>query len=642
MALHEWNTPGAVEHEAAAWFYQNSGDGFAVANDGYLVSVNPSWCAINRTSAEDALGVHVIKIVHPADRPAFLEAVARLDAEGEATLEHRVRAADGQTVWVRVAVKRGGDGLTMIVARDITAERAQSAEAQLAAKSTELLRVAAKVYMWSFDPDTGRYTVENQPNDAGGVIEVQDVTVAQMGENIHPDDRSAFGKAFLPTIVSGQEGHYEYRYVNPLGEGWVRYRSAWRGVRQCESGKWEIRGLTQDVTELSAALDAALAGEQAAKAAADSKSQFLANISHEIRTPLNGVVGVMHLLKHEALSDEGRALLGEAAASGAMLAELLNDVLDFSKIEAGHLELSPEPVDAAAVMESVAQMIRPQVEAKALYLRIETRTLPGVVSVDPIRFRQILFNLVCNAVKFTLRGGVSLRMISLGAGADHRLRVEVADTGVGITAEGQVGLFNRFHQGDGSATRRYGGTGLGLAITRRLAELMGGDIDFTSTAGEGSTFWFEIDAPMAAADSTADDEDGAVLEGLRFLVVDDNATNRLIASRMLENLGASVQTADDGAQGLEAAQHGGFDLIFMDMQMPVMDGLEATRRIRALNTPVAQTPILAMTANVMSHQIVQYRAAGMNGVIAKPLSPSAIIAEIAKLADEPEDQALVA
>ena len=627
-------------HEAAAWFYQNSGDGFAVAKDGYLVSVNPSWCAINRTSAEDALGVHVIKIVHPADRPAFLEAVSKLDTDGEATLEHRLRTKGGQSVWVRVAVKQGGDGLTMIVAKDISAERARVAEAELAAKSSELLRVTAKVYMWAFDPDTGAYTVEEQ-RDEGGAQEIgaRDVSTSQMGDNIHPEDRAAFGKAFLPTILSGDASQYEYRYANPLGEGWVRYRSAWRGVRQCESGKWEIRGLTQDITELSDALDAALAGEKAAKEAAETKSQFLANISHEIRTPLNGVVGVMHLLKHEKLSAEGRGLLDEAVACGGMLAELLNDVLDFSKIEAGHLELSPEPVEAAGVLESVAQMIRPQVEAKKLYLKIETDVATGKVSLDPVRFRQILFNLIGNAAKFTLRGGVTVRMTGLGAGAAHRLRVEIIDTGVGITAEGQAGLFNRFHQGDGSTTRRFGGTGLGLAITRRLAEMMGGQIDFTSAAGKGSTFWFEIDAPLVADGAADAGHDEAMLEGLRLLVVDDNATNRLIATRMLENLGASVETADDGAQGLEAAERGGFDLIFMDMQMPVMDGLEATRRIRALPTVVAQTPILAMTANVMSHQIVQYRAAGMDGVIAKPLSPSAIIAEIAKLAEEPESAA---
>ena len=237
-----------------------------------------------------------------------------------------------------------------------------------------------------------------------------------MGDNIHPEDRAAFGKAFLPTILSGDASQYEYRYANPLGEGWVRYRSAWRGVRQCESGKWEIRGLTQDITELSDALDAALAGEKAAKEAAETKSQFLANISHEIRTPLNGVVGVMHLLKHEKLSAEGRGLLDEAVACGGMLAELLNDVLDFSKIEAGHLELSPEPVEAAGVLESVAQMIRPQVEAKKLYLKIETDVATGKVSLDPVRFRQILFNLIGNAAKFTLRGGSD--------GADDRARLQ--------------------------------------------------------------------------------------------------------------------------------------------------------------------------------------------------------------------------
>jgi len=303
-----------------------------------------------------------------------------------------------------------------------------------------------------------------------------------------------------------------------------------------------VLGLTQDVSEVAEARDAALE-------AAEAKAQFLANMSHEIRTPMNGVLGVLHLLKSENLTADGRQLLEEAVGCGQMLAELLNDVIDFSKIEAGRLEFSPEPTDPGALLDSVAGLLRPQATARGLWLT--TRVAPdiGWASVDPVRLRQILFNLVGNAVKFTLAGGVEARLSRVDRDDESRLRFEIADTGVGIADEAQADLFQRFHQADGSTTRRFGGSGLGLAISRRLAELMGGEIGFYSKPGQGSTFWVEIIAPRVEARADDADEAGGLLEGLRVLVVEDNPTNRLIATRMLRQLGADVETADDGQQG---------------------------------------------------------------------------------------------
>jgi len=235
-------------------------------------------------------------------------------------------------------------------------------------------------------------------------------------------------------------------------------------------------------------------------------------------------------------------------------------------------------------------------------------------------------------VKFTPKGRVDARLTAVGEGEARRLRIEVCDTGVGVAPEARATLFERFNQADSSPTRKFGGPGLGLAVTRRLAKLMGGGIGFSSEPGKGSTFWVEISAPAASpplAALTADED--AWLAGVKVLVVEDNPINRLVATRMLGQLGAEVFTAENGAEGVAAMERASFDLVFMDIQMPVMDGVEATRAIRAMGGAAGETPIVATTANAMAHQIEAYRAAGMNGSVAKPLSPAALLAELARL-----------
>ena len=294
------------------------------------------------------------------------------------------------------------------------------------------------------------------------------------------------------------------------------------------------------------------------------------------------------------------------------------------------------------MLESVAGLLRPQAEAGGLWLRVHAEPSQDWVAIDPVRLRQILFNLIGNAVKFTITGGVDTQLVRVERDGALRLRFEISDSGVGITEEAQAELFQRFHQADGSTTRRFGGSGLGLAISRRLAELMGGEIGMRSRPGEGSTFWVEIDADRVAQPEALTATPGALLQGLKVLVVEDNPTNRLIATRMLEQLGAQVETAEDGRLGVEAVTHAAFDLIFMDVQMPVMDGVEATRVIRAMGGPAAATPILAITANAMAHQTESYLAAGMNGVVSKPMSPTNLITRIMALLAPVDDSTAAA
>ncbi|CAN5307737.1 ATP-binding protein [soil metagenome] len=630
----------SIEQAAADWFFESSLDMFVVLENDAIVRVNPAWPRLTGWSPEETLGRPVRDFFHLHDSDIIRDIGAALRAQGEARSEHRLARKGGGWLWVRSQTKRlpgtlGGEAL-LIVFQDFTEDRVRRIERQQSERANELLRNSAGVYVWRFDPRKGVYVFEQDiPTPSSPQGGVRTMTIEEMTTSVHPEDRQRVWETFSQTLATGDHHVLTYRYLDPANQAWVWMRAAWRGVRGASAKAWDVIGISQDVTELVAARDAALD-------AADAKSQFLANMSHEIRTPMNGVLGVMHLLKREKLSADGRMLLTEALGCGAMLSELLNDIIDFSKIEAGKLELDPEPIDPAALLRSVADMLRPQAVQKGLTLTVSADPTIGWIEADPLRLRQGLFNLLGNAVKFTLEGGVQARLSATESTTGPRLRFEIEDSGVGIDQAAADGLFERFSQADGSTTRRFGGAGLGLSITRRLAALMGGEVGFRPRPGGGSIFWLEITAsPAAQAVATDDVEDLALLSGLRVLIVEDNATNRLIAGRLLQAMGASVETAEDGIQGLEAVERGepGYDLIFMDIQMPGMDGVEATRRIRDLGGATSQTPIIAMTANALAHQQASYLAAGMNGAVAKPLSPSALVQAIAAVLADPSEAA---
>ncbi|MES2343106.1 MAG: ATP-binding protein [Pseudomonadota bacterium] len=367
----------------------------------------------------------------------------------------------------------------------------------------------------------------------------------------------------------------------------------------------------------------------AANAANTLKSQFLANMSHEIRTPLNGVLAMAEVMSMSDLAPVQRERLDVIRQSGGLLLAVLNDVLDLSKIEAGKLALLVDDFDLEAAIAPTCESFSVIADAKNLDLKIEVaEAARGAWRGDADRIRQIVGNLLSNAVKFTLQGEVSASFdVVSDSGA---LRLTVRDSGVGIAVEKQASLFEKFTQADNSATRRFGGTGLGLAICRELTQMMGGAIWVDSREGKGSTFTVElplergeaVTATSAPAPPTDSAEDGA----LRLLAAEDNPTNQQVLAAVMGSLGLEIDIVADGKLAFEAWRDGAYDLILMDIQMPVMDGIDSARAIRAAEREQgrSRTPIVALTANALSHQVEEYLAAGMDGHVAKPI-------EIAKL-----------
>jgi len=352
------------------------------------------------------------------------------------------------------------------------------------------------------------------------------------------------------------------------------------------------------------------------------KSQFLANMSHEIRTPLNGVLAMADVMAFDEMSDKQRERLGVIRTSGELLLAVINDVLDLSKIEAGRMELVTRDFALEGLAEGLQQTFQHSATEKGLSYKVEIEPdAEGSWRGDPDRLRQIGANLISNAIKFTSQGGVEAHFSATPEG----LRLTVSDNGIGIGADKLPHLFDKFTQADSSTTRRFGGTGLGLAICRELAQLMGGTVSATSVEGKGSTFTVDLPLERGGAILPAEEEEARepAVEGrrIRVLAAEDNPTNQKVLRAVMEPLDADLTLVADGKEAVEAWRAGVFDLILMDIQMPVMDGVEATRIIRAAEAEAERPriPILALTANALVHQVEQYAAAGMDGHVSKPI-----------------------
>ncbi len=575
----------------------------------------------------------ILALYHPQDAADLAQLVSRAVSEGEPyALNARLFRPDGEARFVsaRGGCERDETGAIRALAGtfiDVTDlkladEKIRTNEARLnfvMEKSADLImRVEpAKGITW-ISPNCSHYGY--RPDDLIGTF---------ASELVHPDDRAKVEAARAARFAGlpdppGSTGELRIRKKDG---SWIHVQENPTVIRGADGQVLEIVNVMRDLSAQRERARVLEAAREAAEAAAQVKTDFMANMSHEIRTPLTAILGYTGLLSERAdLTVEARDQLGKVTVASDALLTLVNSILDFSKLEAGQVEITPRPTSPSSLLRDALLIFALQAQRKGIDLDfVVVNDLPDGLLIDKDRTRQILLNLIGNAVKFTNHGAVRLKVAY--APVTARLDFWIEDTGPGISPDQQKKLFQHFSQADASSTRSHGGTGLGLAICKGLTQAMGGEIGVVSQIGVGSVFHVQIPAPVS--DSPAHLAEGQMadpLEGLRLLVVDDNPVNRELARAILEPMGALVDEAASGEEGLTKAAHVPFDLIMLDVRMPDLDGPTVLTRLRAEHGPNDNVPVLAFTAE--ASELVDQLGRGFDGVVSKPMVPRDVAAAI--------------
>ncbi len=584
-----------------------------------------------------------INFYHPDARPVVAKAVEQGIATGQPwDLELPFTTATGNHIWVRAFGKpeyKDGELTKLIGAfQDITQRRERDEELRRALAqisgffdvSLDLLCIA------DFE---GRFVKVNTAFEALLGVPACELVGNEFIQYVHPGDRQATMNAMATLDSGGAVLNFTNRYQD--GQGAYRFIE-WRA----RPANGVIYAAARDITERLEREQELERKRAEAEAATHAKSQFLANMSHEIRTPMNAILGMATALARDPLSDKQRRRLDIITQSGDALLHIINDILDLSKIESGRLEIEQAPFDLDELLAAVEALYALKAEEKGLVLSFTATNTEQRFVGDATRIRQVLSNLVSNAIKFTDHGEVAVDVaIAPSAAADANadnadvtLHVTVRDTGPGLTPEAIARLFQPFTQADASITRKHGGTGLGLAICKQLCTLMGGAISVDSTPGHGAVFRFHVRLTPALHSAAARRLDAPEAEPLaaghdplRILAAEDNANNVEVLAALLEPLDVVLSIAKNGEEAVAQWRSGHFDLILMDVQMPVMNGIDATHEIRRLeaNTGRPRTPIIALSANAMAHQTAAYYEAGMDAAVSKPIRLPVLFAQIA-------------
>jgi signal transduction histidine kinase/ActR/RegA family two-component response regulator len=609
-----------------------------------VVGASRVWEQHLQVEGTDYLGRSVYDVsphVYEPFRKSLVHALKGNPLSGKRVLVGRHN--DVGHLWMQTEVlpwrDAGGEiGGLLILADDVT----EMVETLESAKRTEQrLNIALELsgmHVWELDYATRQlFTAGAEDTFFEKPQTYQDI-YKDIFVTIDERDQPAVREAWQAHIEHGAPYRPQYRIARQDGreiwvEGVVSYHADEAGRPQ------RLVGAVQDITQRKKAEQALIAAKEEAESATRAKSAFLATMSHEIRTPLNGVLGMAQAMEADELGATQRERLDVIRQSGETLLAILNDVLDLSKIEAGKFELEATEFDIQDLARGAYAAFTAIANKKGVSFGLEIeKGARGVYRGDSTRVRQILYNLVSNAIKFTERGEVQVRVARdatpPGTGG---LVLSVQDSGIGIAPEALSRLFAKFEQADSTTTRRYGGTGLGLAICRELAELMGGSIGAESVQGQGSRFTARLpleriaaSRPPAPAPPAPDPKASGEALALRVLAAEDNAVNRLVLQTLLHQVGLTPTIVADGAQALQAWETQDWDLILMDIQMPVMDGPTACRLIRQKEAESgrARTPVVALTANAMAHQVSEYYAAGMDGFVPKPIEIGLLYAAI--------------